>query len=324
MNLLFGLILGLFALVHSSPFNAVTQIPAKGEDDVLREAVTDGFLIDYLYDLTTTESPKINTTAQVTQHPPENEDERSGTATYQPGAFETSGEEGSGELTTTVEASSEQPTSTPPSSAVDPSTLSPDLVSPFSPGLGSGDGEIFGSSPDTPISTTFIPNHDSTEQYTSVSSNSTVTLDAHNAPRMFEETEESGSGVLMEATIDEEKRDKIAKVAETDRLAHVPVQGPEPNTESSKGQTGTPGWIIIVGFVVGLAAMIVLFVAIATRDKWNGPSQASQATDLNTKNQPREQEMETFLHKQTPRENGQSSEYTVIPLEELPEKESLD
>lgn len=33
--------------------------------------------------------------------------------------------------------------------------------------------------------------------------------------------------------------------------------------------------------------------------------------------------METFLQKQAPRENGQTAEYTVIPLEDLTEKDSF-
>ncbi|XP_074522236.1 uncharacterized protein cd44a [Halichoeres trimaculatus] len=89
-----------------------------------------------------------------------------------------------------------------------------------------------------------------------------------------------------------------------------------------KGHT-TPGWIIIVAFIVGLAALIMICVAIATRDKWNRPNQApplENNTNTNSTNQQKEQEMETFL----PKENGKSSEYTVIPLDELPEKYSSD
>lgn len=41
-------------------------------------------------------------------------------------------------------------------------------------------------------------------------------------------------------------------------------------------------------------------------------------------NQQGDVEMETFLHKDQPRENGRVTEYTVIPLDELPEKYSSD
>ncbi|TMS13354.1 hypothetical protein E3U43_018429 [Larimichthys crocea] len=56
-NLLFGVILGLLAVVHSTPVNTVTQNPSEAEDDFFREAMTDGFLIDQsLPTLLTTES----------------------------------------------------------------------------------------------------------------------------------------------------------------------------------------------------------------------------------------------------------------------------
>ncbi|KAG8001198.1 hypothetical protein GBF38_006762 [Nibea albiflora] len=93
--------------------------------------------------------------------------------------------------------------------------------------------------------------------------------------------------------------------------------------EEQNAAHGTPGWIVIVGFIVGVAALVMLCVAIATRDKWNGPSQASQLeTNTNSTNQQRELELETFLHKDKPRENGKAADYTVIPLDELSESYS--
>lgn len=56
--------------------------------------------------------------------------------------------------------------------------------------------------------------------------------------------------------------------------------------------------------------------------RWNAPNQVYQVeTKTNSTNQQRELEMETFLHKE-PKENGKAAEYTVIPLDELPEKYS--
>ncbi|XP_069561501.1 osteocalcin 2-like [Brachyistius frenatus] len=100
----------------------------------------------------------------------------------------------------------------------------------------------------------------------------------------------------------------------------VELLNPEP--DQHKGHS-TPGWIIIVGFVVGVAILVTLCIAIATRDKWNGPRQASQPeTKTNSSNQQREVEMETFIHEEEPRENGKTAEYTVISLDELPENYS--
>ncbi|XP_035765042.1 mucin-5AC-like [Neolamprologus brichardi] len=92
------------------------------------------------------------------------------------------------------------------------------------------------------------------------------------------------------------------------------------NTEPTHKGHVTPDWIIILGFIVGVAALVILCVAIATRHKWNGPNQANlTVASNNLSNQKREREMETFLPNEKPKENGHSGEYTVIPLEDVPE-----
>ncbi|XP_005930871.1 mucin-5AC [Haplochromis burtoni] len=92
------------------------------------------------------------------------------------------------------------------------------------------------------------------------------------------------------------------------------------NTETTHKGHVTPDWIIILGFIVGVAALVILCVAIATRHKWNGPNQANlTVASNNLSNQKREREMETFLPNEKPKENGHSGEYTVIPLEDVPE-----
>lgn len=54
--------------------------------------------------------------------------------------------------------------------------------------------------------------------------------------------------------------------------------------------------------------------------RWNGPNQANlTVASNNLSNQKREREMETFLPNEKPKENGHSGEYTVIPLEDVPE-----
>ncbi|KAM9766108.1 uncharacterized protein ACNS7B_003697 [Menidia menidia] len=88
--------------------------------------------------------------------------------------------------------------------------------------------------------------------------------------------------------------------------------------EQHRGHS-TPDWIIIVGFIVGLAALIMLCAAIATRDKWNGPKvESGDETKTNSANQRKELEMQTFLHKEEPAENGRQAEYTVLSVEDLP------
>ncbi|MEQ2313718.1 hypothetical protein AMECASPLE_004953 [Ameca splendens] len=69
-NLLLGVFLGLLAVIHSSPIESMTQIPARPEEDVLEEAMTDGFLVEHFFGTSfTTEPPKRNTTVQASQQP---------------------------------------------------------------------------------------------------------------------------------------------------------------------------------------------------------------------------------------------------------------
>ncbi|KAK7912797.1 hypothetical protein WMY93_013008 [Mugilogobius chulae] len=82
----------------------------------------------------------------------------------------------------------------------------------------------------------------------------------------------------------------------------------------------TPAWVIIVGFLAGVAMLVLLCVAIATRDKWNGPKQIYKPGVTVTPADPqRAVEMVEFLDKKPPKENGKAEEYTVIPLDELPD-----
>ncbi|KAK5915727.1 hypothetical protein CesoFtcFv8_001292 [Champsocephalus esox] len=187
---------------------------------------------------------------------------------------------------------------------------------------GSRDGEMFTQYP-TKTSSMTSGSRDGemfTQDLTTTSSPST-SMAGFIAPRMFAGSEGSGEG----SGSDIENSSRV--------LINEKASKQEPLRNSENSQIGlpddpatnighsTPGWIIIVGFIVGLAALIVLFVAIATRDKWNAPSQASE-TKSSSSNQQKEIEMKTFVHKDNPRENGTAREYTVIPLEELPEPSS--
>ncbi|XP_034077185.1 mucin-5AC-like [Gymnodraco acuticeps] len=201
-------------------------------------------------------------------------------------------------------------------------TQYPTTTSSMTSGSGDGDGEMFTQYPTTTSSMTSGSGDGEmfTQVLTTTSSPST-SMAGFIAPRMFAGSEGSGEGSGSDI-----ENSGIVLINETPSKQ-------EPLRNSENNQIGllddpatnighsTPGWIIIVGFIVGLAALIVLFVAIATRDKWNAPSQASE-TKSSSSNQQKEIEMKTFLHKDNPRENGTAGEYTVIPLEELPEPSS--
>ncbi|KAG7482162.1 hypothetical protein JOB18_014554 [Solea senegalensis] len=408
MKIVLVVILGLFTVVRTTPLNTVTQIPTKAEDEVLREAVTDGFLVDHFFPFTlSTNSPESNTSKSQVKQPTSSAPEKvdidegsgesttsvliqhggvdSATTTWSDSPVQSSSTVSTTEFTfsssipptnqshqssfTSSSVPNEDHSSVTPghilvSQTTDPAVPSFNFLSTQSSDSGSGDGE------DTaPISSvTFIS---STE--TSTASSTSVVAKVH--PRLFGDLEGSGSETTAE-TSTASSTSVVAKVhpqvfgdlegsgsettAETSTASSSFTTAPwrfsepegsgssttvkkvfvEPRINQFTPEVGlklqkvkehvtiasprhggsTPSWIIILGFIVGVAALVLLCVAIATRDKWNGPNQVSQPENKSDfLNQQRELEMETFLHKEEPRENGKAAEYTVIPLDELPE-----
>ncbi|XP_078142091.1 uncharacterized protein LOC139916711 [Centroberyx gerrardi] len=411
-NLLLGVTFGLLTLVQSIPFNAVSQTPATADNDVLREAITDGFIVDSFLPSVTTESPQRNTTVQLshTQYPSaDSEDATSQSPSDESDMMEASGAmEGSEEnglyqslapslppttssASTVLLRDSEDPnansfsTQSPQSGSISPSvpSVEEDLfieetesvaqssLTPLSPGsvshLTPSRSPVSESGDERMLDTTFSTASSSSSTFSSSStsginydsdteeeqaaaelsttpSTSTAGLFRDNARRIFMEEDGSGSGSGSGSEIPSEStvappaaemtqayarppkviEEAIKPVDSGSEVKSVPQNALDPTSSKATGPA-TPGWMIITGFVVGLAAMVLVCVAIATRDRWNGPSQASQKKEETSEkaNQQRELEMETFLQKDKPRENGQAAEYTVIPLDELPEKDPL-
>ncbi|KAM4593584.1 uncharacterized protein cd44a [Odontesthes bonariensis] len=116
----------------------------------------------------------------------------------------------------------------------------------------------------------------------------------------------------------------LLTVSKTETTATKQVQDSRVGKLEESGHS-TPDWIIILGFIVGLVALIMLCAAVATRDKWNGTNKAPRdETKTNSSNQMRELEMQSILHKEQPRENGKDAEYTVLSVEDLPGTFSSD
>ncbi|XP_021167289.2 uncharacterized protein LOC110367082 [Fundulus heteroclitus] len=323
--LLPGVFLGLLAVIHSSPIDSMTQVSPKQEDDVLEEVMTDGFLVDHPFGTSfTTEPPKRNTMAQASQQP-SSEVEGSG-------VFEHSGISGteSPEMSTTVQAallpfSSEgsgflvtptSPIGKTPEMTTIPTTPTLDVsveesgttincVSSFkdlrAPSLQTTSEDTPEGSGDSLVSST-----------TTLSASTTLPPTISNQPEEPRIIPDSGNVKGARMYINPAERTNSA-------LPHV-SEGP--NSQMQNGHV-TPDWIIILGFIVGVAALVALCAAIATRDKWNAPKEMSE-NKTNVSNQKREQEMQTFLHKEEPKQNGKEAEYTVIPLNDLPDCYSSD
>ncbi|XP_054892703.1 mucin-2-like [Poeciliopsis prolifica] len=334
-NLFPAIFLGLLAVIHSSPIDSMTQIPARPEEDVLEEAMTDGFLVEHFTGPSfTTEPPKINTTVQASQQPsleilPE------GSGFYRTSATEShettttnlqtlfvDSNEGSGFLGTPTSPTTKTPEIT--------RTISPSPQVIFeTPVEGSG----FTESPTTEsaklstvilqTSTDFLTNGSRDSSVFSLSP-TTTSQSASTAltPSSTKKSMQSPSTEIFLKPIGRGFIGQLGKGREvfTEGVSTKQVHHPEEDVGMHKGHI-TPDWIIILAFLIALAALIALCAAIATRDKWNGPQQTSE-NKTNASNQKRELEMQTFLHKEEPKENGMETEYTVIPLDDLTDHHS--
>ncbi|KAK3510168.1 hypothetical protein QTP70_026759 [Hemibagrus guttatus] len=110
---------------------------------------------------------------------------------------------------------------------------------------------------------------------------------------------------------------------EFEELAH------EPDTQVKEG---TPGWLLILALCLIIGAVICVFVGIGTKDMWYGPSK--RCLNINSTESKKheeydkaatlplsEKEMVALMSSQKPERN--ETDYTIISLEELPEKEYL-
>ncbi|KAK5867645.1 hypothetical protein PBY51_012115 [Eleginops maclovinus] len=106
-------------------------------------------------------------------------------------------------------------------------------------------------------------------------------------------------------------------------------QGDEPGKDSSN-------WLVILVVVVAVGAILLICAAVATRKSWCGHKQTLMITSKDagegngasaiassSQAQEREQEMVTLMNKEKITENGNTEEFTVIKLEESPDKEQL-
>ncbi|XP_037111150.1 CD44 antigen isoform X2 [Syngnathus acus] len=107
-----------------------------------------------------------------------------------------------------------------------------------------------------------------------------------------------------------------------------------PHPDQQEGSDAT-NWIVIIGVLIAVAAILFVCVAVAKRKSWCGKKQtlmitskenegngAAGAVASSSQAQEREQEMVTLMNKEKIQENGNTEEFTVIKLEETPDKEA--
>ncbi|KAK1888229.1 CD44 antigen [Dissostichus eleginoides] len=99
---------------------------------------------------------------------------------------------------------------------------------------------------------------------------------------------------------------------------------------------GSSNWLVILVVLVAVAAILLVCVAVVKRKSWCGQQQTlmitskdggegngAAASASSSHAQEREQEMVTLMNKEKITENGNTEEFTVIKLEESPDKEQL-
>ncbi|KAG7521720.1 hypothetical protein JOB18_005620 [Solea senegalensis] len=107
----------------------------------------------------------------------------------------------------------------------------------------------------------------------------------------------------------------------------------EPGPGQPESQSSSD-WLIIIGVIVAVAAILIVCVAVAKRKslcgkrqtlmitaKDGGEGNGAAASASSPHSQEREQEMVTLMNKEKIQENGNTEEFTVITLEESPDKE---
>ncbi|KAI3371493.1 hypothetical protein L3Q82_024079, partial [Scortum barcoo] len=167
------------------------------------------------------------------------------------------------------------------------------------------------------------------------------------SPRIFEQP--TGSGMLPatpeEETIGRPGEPVFPTENEHEEDASAPqdkqpndkeqVHGslPDPNPQESSASSD---WPVIIVVIVAVAVIILVCVAVAKRNSWCGKQQTlmitpkdsgegngAAASASSSHAQEREQEMVTLMSKEKIQENGNTEEFTVITLEESPDKEQL-
>ncbi|KAL7402555.1 hypothetical protein ABVT39_016749 [Epinephelus coioides] len=109
--------------------------------------------------------------------------------------------------------------------------------------------------------------------------------------------------------------------------------GHEPEQQDNSGSSN---WLVIILVIVAVAAILLVCLAVAKRKSWCGKQQTlmitakdggegngAAASASSSHAQEREQEMVTLMNKEKIQENGNTEEFTVITLEESPDKEQL-
>nr|XP_040017622.1 CD44 antigen-like isoform X1 [Gasterosteus aculeatus aculeatus] len=154
----------------------------------------------------------------------------------------------------------------------------------------------------------------------------------------------AGSGAM--ATTSEEAPPPTETQTPTDNdqtketVTIVPQQPPKgegrvlaPSGVPDQQEGSSANWLVIIAVIAAVAVILLVCAVIAMRksktqtlnitSKNGGEGNGAAASASGSHAQEREQEMVTLMNKEKIQENGATEEFTVITLEESPEKEQL-
>ncbi|KAM4733645.1 CD44 antigen [Anableps anableps] len=133
-----------------------------------------------------------------------------------------------------------------------------------------------------------------------------------------------------EKTTFEKSEPAVAKANDTGRTMSVP----DTNENEKQNNSKSLDWLVVLGVIVAVGAILLVCAAVARREGWCGRKQTLNITTkdsgdgngvaaaaCSSHNPEREQEMVTLMNKETIQENGNTEEFTVITLEESPDKD---
>lgn len=157
-----------------------------------------------------------------------------------------------------------------------------------------------------------------------------------------ENKEEEGMDLGLDLGTHEEEGETQAEAkGETTEIVPHPGKGRMNSVQDDAGlkndsqeSGGASNWLVIFGVIVAVAAILLVCAAVAKRNTLCGKQQTLMITSKDTGEgngtamsassshaQEREQEMVTLMNKEKIQENGNTEEFTVITLEESPDKD---
>ncbi|KAJ7994628.1 hypothetical protein DPEC_G00251450 [Dallia pectoralis] len=126
--------------------------------------------------------------------------------------------------------------------------------------------------------------------------------------------------VEIEDIINPNVRSALAKNQPSDT---IPAAHDANQTPSAQKKPFAKGWWIIPVFVIGVVVTVSVCIIIVTSESWNRQPQTEKDEVAKAKTGD-ELENKGLLSNGKTKENCFNGQYTIIPLEEIPEKEPLD